>query len=352
MAHHITQSAQRSAKGLGAALQEDSQRAANCFSVNSTGRLDEGIYLTLHEQKPGGFGEYPPHLKVGHQFILRNRNGSYGCVYRPTNEGGLVRRAEIVTVTPIEGEPFDVLNCPSDTSPHFHLLLIHYGLAQQDGVKLKDSVYELGIWHGVFGTAKLVRSSGDQALVRFDEDGQEVHVMYPNGLVRSVIRENGLLMLQSLSDAEMAMVRVANAEEQLAECDTTERGIKRRDGILIGMVKLLQLTRSYEGAREVILDFLRAQNLSNRMRQEIRATLVSLGDQYALEFADISYASVVTPDSPRKGPSAEAKAKKAEKAAKDRELRQQMRGNRGQESKVTSNPKKQRKRERKQRQRG
>lgn len=330
MAHHHTHSAHRSAVGLGNALQEDNQRAPNCFTVNSTGALDEGVYLTLHAPKPDGSGEYPPHLKVGHNFLLRNRNGAQGCIYRPSERGGLVRRAEIVTVTPIQGKPFQVINCPSEEKLDFQLLHVHFGMAKEDKVHLKERVYQLNIWHGVFGTAEPLLVSGDQALIKFTEDGQEVHVMYPSGLVRSVVREHGYLRLQTFSNAEMAEVRVGNAKHQLGECDSSEHGIKRRDGILFGIIKLLELTRSREDAREVIVDFLREQDLSRRMRGEIRVLLVGLGDKYALEFAD-DVGFTVNNGTPHRGsgPSREVRARKALKAEKDRELRQQMRGGHG-----------------------
>lgn len=323
MAHYINnREARQGAVALKRDFNHDAQLPANCFSLsfslNGAAYLEEGFYLSLNVPKHHGpYGDtHSPHLKVGHGFCRQNTRASLGCLYRETERGGHVRRAEIAEVNPIEGAPFKVLNRPSGLRPNF-LLHVRFGL-NGGNIKLKNRVRELDIWKGVTGTAEVIQVSAGEALVQFRE-GTKLYVMYPDGSVRLVACERGVLTLIPLTKIEMVEARVNSAVEELGQCD-----IRRRDGILWGMIKLLELTRVHVDAREVIVDFLLTQELSDSMREQIRVRLDRFRDERAPEFSNMM--NLMVGRTERVGMPDERRKDRARRAAEDRALREKMRG--------------------------
>lgn len=311
------------ATGIMAELMREEFLPANCATLDYIEGISEGIYL---------FVEETPRLIVGERFVLRNRNGNLGCLYRPKFPWGLVRRAELVEITKREGGVFHVLEKPADGCKT--------GLLFVD-TRIPDNFYnknQINAWFGLSGTGEVFVSSNGCHLVEFDE-GEHLSVFYPDGFVRLVTFNDSVFDLKPLSPADMAKMRVEKAKSQLEACDDSEVGIRRRFGILFGLASLLMLTKHEKEARTVILDFFRElKDLPRNVQASIRDNLERLGDSQALAFADnISFFNGAVL-AKRSGPPAEAKAKKAEKAGRDREFTLATKGPSGSKSKATSNP--------------
>jgi len=236
-------------------LAEERGKPANCFRLRYAGGIEEGFYLRLNQPKSGvSGGVYKPHLAVGHTFMNRDTSLDGGCAYRETPEGGHVRRAVVKTVSPYNSSTsFEVLSRPKDENPS-PLLFVDSGMGGR--CTLKTTVAGL-IWSGVVGTASVIKTSATEALVRFDTDEEQLHVLHPDGTVRRVIRTDGRLALdQALTPAAMARVRVELARSHLRKCDGSA---EQRSRILSGLVPVASLALKYPDAAWVFQSFFREQ---------------------------------------------------------------------------------------------
>jgi hypothetical protein len=298
-------------------LAAEEQMAPNCLTLSMKG-LREGITIALR-----GHDTDEPHLFVGGRRIFLHR--THPSMYRPVGaDTGVIRRAEIVLVGP-ESNPFRVL-CSLYGDVESILVAINHGVDKT--VHLKKEVADLHVWHGVTGTADPICHGPDEALVRFSKEGQTVSTMFPDGKVTTLIYMDGRLQNLPLTTEEMAKVRIEHAKKQLVLASDAD-DVRQWDGIMWGMIKMLHFTKTDHLAREVVVEFLKRNDITDLMRREIRERLRDLGDQRADSgwFADRATHEVRTEQT--HATVVDKEAKRNARRAEDAALRLRMKGSGG-----------------------
>jgi hypothetical protein len=254
-------------------LAAEEQMDSNCFTLSMKGLmvvLREGITIALR-----GHDTDEPHLFVGGRRFFLHR--THPSLYRPVDgDTGVVRRGEIVLVGP-EGNPFRVL-CSLYGDVESVLVAINHGVDKT--VQLKKEVADLHVWHGVTGTADPICHGPNESLVRFHAEGQVASVMFPDGKVATLIYMDGRLQKLPLTTEEMAKVRIEHAKKQL-DIASDAGDVRQWDGVMWGIIKMLHFTKTDHPAREVVVEFLKRNDITDLMRLEIRVRLRELGDQRA-----------------------------------------------------------------------
>lgn len=297
-------------------LAQDELLPPNCFSYEAWSGLKPGIRVTLST-------DHVPCVRVGmcrvdfdkyrHRAPVFHKNGS--------DTTGIMRRGTIRVVEPrTGGTTFEVLGrlYPGDAS------VLLFANAKSP-VKLKDE--RINPWHGFFGNTEVIRLEREEALAWFKSEDDVFNVLLGDGRVVRFVYREGQIVQKNLSPAEMAEVRVDNARWQLDRIDKND--FYRKNGILFGVISLLVLTKNNVEARNVLVDFLKRDDLNDSMRLQIRTRLNELDDNRALSewFRDReSHERVMVGP---KGPSADKLAKRNARRAADAARRSSMKGSGG-----------------------
>ncbi len=277
----MSQQDKSNSSNLYEALRVDKGLPANCWRFTLQQELKEGFHISFLGQMPRERNR--PRVWIGNQYLMRNRKRESGCVYHQTRDGFLVRRAELLMISPRSGaRSFRVLNCPEKSMPDSFLL--HVSLATEEEYRQRS------FWCGAAGNAEVVMQEHGQALIRFSEECTGVCLFYPSGEVTSISYQENELHVSKLVDEEMIRAHLAHAQDELCLCDRDpEKSFSHREGILFDVLNLLSLeiVLRDENLKETIIDFLRECHRTPKVDRVLSSTLRKHGDTTtALEFAD------------------------------------------------------------------
>lgn len=302
----------RSKWSMSSITRECDMSATNCFSVGMKSGLVEGITLTL----PPPDSHDVIRLQCGERYI--RRDASYnGCIYN--DRDGQVFVASLKKVMRAGTYPIFFL-VKQDHSGDL-LLFVDCSMQSPPNVTIRPEIAELQLRSGISGTADIVLSNACQSLVNFTKDGQELFVRYPTGKVERIVREDNRLWPVVLTPAEMAKVWLNCAEEALARLPEGKDAIRRREGIIFGVIKLLRLAKDQE-VRGMVVDFLYDKQeegtLSTSMKSMIRGLLERWNDLRRYTFDPDSNVVGINSPRPKTGAPKKRKQKMEARAMNDR----------------------------------
>ncbi len=302
--------------GNSATIQEEFIEMTNCFTFNPIKGFVDGIELVVGAPRLDNRGTYPPHVRVGGEFIAAD------SVKHPVAKNGQLVEASFRRIT-TDRNTFDVLSEKNDDSC---IVLVDINLPKGVTSKINPGIINAWVtFESELATISLEHKASGRCLVQFLE-GEDLMIYSKDGAVYHIVCRYGKMESIKLTAEEMARERVLLAERQL---DENESGLSKQHAILGGIVRLLDFTRDTE-AQEVLMDFLcdfsGENDMPTRMRQQTENLFRRYNDSRHIMFSagEMNFDNVV-PITAKQG-LAEVKRKKAERAERDRELRAQMRG--------------------------
>jgi len=331
---------------LPAAQQRDIHLDSNVFTAGYAGLMD-GVELSL-DKGSDPLRPRDPSINIAGAFIARDRFvdrelGPRGCIYHP--EGGLkamVYRAVVHTVTPERGKPFKVLRTPTAEKPTTSLLKVSIPLPK--GIKVKaivgadDKEHALRVWSGIRTTGTPVLAYDGEALVEL-KSGEQLTVFFEDGFVRQYQQEEAGLVEIELKPADMAELRIEDAQLRLAVVTPAQwpdpvRRERQQHFILAGMVDLFHLAAKDEGVRKDLAQFFfnLDQPLLGLVHRKLTAVLHQVDLILAYTFSSSAATTNVAPLKPKPVDSdaarkrALADQKKADKRLEDQKKRAAMKG--------------------------
>ncbi len=188
-------------------LADDSQ-PANAFYMNGTGKVSEGMSISLRHPLTGN----APALLVGEYFILRHK--VRGCLYRPMGDMGLVRRLEVEYLERDGKKPIGFLVRPEGSTKCY--LHVDTSLLSDPTVTYKVT-YKERFFAGTHHTGAVVAYHGNEELLCLNKEGDYVDVFYVDGSVKRVVCVNSTLKSVRLSIEEQAQVRIDDAMRKLSD---------------------------------------------------------------------------------------------------------------------------------------
>jgi hypothetical protein len=200
-----SQSKQNRGDFLAALSKADAKEQANCFRINGTGILREGVEISINHPLGGG----NPALFVGEQSIRRHY--TRGCFYRPSRKNydeGIVRRMDIETMSPEGRKSFDLLVRPKDDASS---LYVQIDTSIPGVVNFKKKFWDLAVVNG----GDVVIHAGSEWLVRLNQPDSVVDIFYPDGSVRSLVRKGRSLLRLNLDIETQARKRIDQAKGEL-----------------------------------------------------------------------------------------------------------------------------------------
>ncbi|MEK7510920.1 MAG: hypothetical protein AAB582_01650 [Patescibacteria group bacterium] len=326
-----------------AALLGESEKPANCFKMNGTGKIEEGIMLELNHPLASG----APALFVGQRYILQNRQNA--CIFERAAEGGRVRRAIIEWKKPASKKPFPLLTQPNGGNPPFLLQVIPH-LSVPENVQ---ATMKIRFAYDVITDAEIIEMDhrNQETLIALRE-GQHVDVFYVDGSVKRAVCTGDTVVINPLTIDEQAAARIQRAKRYIAvmngqieaSFDTErERCARQRDATLHELISVMEVggKRSpdvIDKVLQVLAEYgregvLRAESVRSRsvgVLRKLDASRVMAFEEACLPSA---YVRQVTIDSGlldlntvRKGTPADRKAKLAARSLRDKEARAAMKG--------------------------
>ncbi len=321
-----------------AAMQKlDRNLTSNVFEAGYTG-LTEGVVMSL-DRGPDPLRPRDPSIAIGLGFIARDRFvdrelGPMGCIYHPMGgQQARVYRAVVHTVVPEGRKPFSVLRAPAEAKPATSLLKVSLELPKGTRVKTVKGAdgaeHALRIWSGVRTTGKLVIAYDGEALVELSP-GDELTILFEDGLVRQYEQDKDGLLEVELSPADMAELRIDDARQRLAAVTpqnwpNPEKREAQLRFILSGIVDLFHLAAKDEGVRKDLAQFFfnLDQSLLGLIHRKLVAVLHLRDPLLAHAFSTPTTSSNVAPMRPAKTAAeiAEAARKRAVADARKQKLR-------------------------------
>lgn len=304
---------------LARAIEQESGMPTNCFTLNGTGEVTQGIVIQLNHPRLTSnpiTGKRDAGLVLGEGHVLP-RNRKDGCIFAPMENGGYVRRMDIRILEREGKKPLKFLVHPEQEMNGPLFLLVNTTLPGV--VRFKEK-----FWTGVQHSAEMIAQSGDETLLRFNEEGQEARVFYPDGNVVCVVRRGGMLHNLAISIEEKATLRIYRADQAL---DRTYNLVgdgraKAEDSALHELIAIMAIggARSQE-VRESI--FNRLMQRSDELRPGVKKHALQAlsrwpNKQQEFRWACETAVSLKATSKP-KGVPAARKAKLAERAEKERE---------------------------------
>ncbi len=308
-------------------LQGEANKRPNCFKMNGTGKIEEGIKLELGHPAVSG----KPALFIGDYYIFSNYKN--GVAF---DSKGTVRRAILKQLTREGMKPLKLLTQPNGPNPP---LLLHVDTNLPSGTKPKEH-----FWSGVDTDEDVLAWSGKETLVSFSADQSWADIFYGDGAVKRVIRQGPQLVVQQLTLEEQAERRIEQAiyNIEIAKDEQDgDRRIPREDRSLHQLIAVLAIggTRSSVVFRQVyglLKDFARIGDMRPRVLAHTMDVLRERFPDHVVEFEDMSLASkfgfhssLANYDAPirdRRSTPSERKAKLAARALRDQQTRAAMRG--------------------------
>jgi len=330
-------------------LAEDLKNPANCFEVGRHGDPKEGIVLRT-DKGPDVLRPWEPYILIGtfrvhRDFWTDKERGPLGCLYHHDGDITFVRRAELHK---LEKMPIYTLRRLDEEGPHPTMLLKVNLSLPSNGKLYSKGGHLLHVQVGVHGSAQTISSDNNEILICFN-DGDEMNLLFPDGMVRSFKNSKSKLVENKLSPEEMATVRIEDAFKRLhrARINGDEKKVLR---VIHSMADLITLTRFIKDGqdvrRRILSDFfleLPNEELSKVHRkvtailhQTDSALVPMLQMKNGGDLSDLKqkldqnpfFRVIVGGKSNGKGSEAKAKAKakKVARAEADNELRSKMKG--------------------------
>lgn len=202
---------------LAQALAKEARQAPNCFQLNGTGGVIEGIEMTLdHPRLPS-----KPAVFVGEWRVVRNFRD--GCLYLSNGDGtATVKRASVEWVRVGEGKPFPTLVKPEGKTSE---ALVHVSVPMPSNFSAKEK-----FWTGVLAgqNAKVLAFclKEKEFLVQFLEDGASATTFYEDGSVKGLLWEDFQLKVIDFSLEDQAKARVLQIEKLMEEAEAMDGNAK------------------------------------------------------------------------------------------------------------------------------
>lgn len=320
-----------------ALLLEEASLPANCFQVNGTGKLNEGI--EIHLAHPAS--QNRPALIVGeHAFRLKDRGA---CLYTVTSsETALVRRMKVKSFG--EGpKPRRLLARHDDDTPLYVLV----DPTMQYGQGVKPRFY---FWTGVkcSGESLVNDLFNSERFIALENDADYVDVFYSDGRVFRTVRKGNMLTPVNLSLEEQAGLRIQNILDQIGELTKLPRETSGRTRRIDKKYHELLDIMEVGGKRskivlERIYDLFTDAGRKAELRMGVRNRLLTILKAYwpahLIRFPLDSEPKVLGKVSPRatlsvpaqkpKGPPPAAKARRTKRSLRDAEERILRKGSSG-----------------------
>ena len=260
----------------------------------------------------------PPHLSLG-------LAGFIGVNTRWSNAqfvSGRLLRSSLTTIEPQNGRPFQVFDTPRQDDDFVSLIYIDVSMPAH--MKRRADT-DLNAWTGIRGEGieviKVDTTTG-AALLRCEPNAQ-VELFQFDGSVHLLSVVNGKVSTVSLTQKQMAVLRVEQFEEQIATLDLSlERDVRRLHGISAGALRLVPVVKE-TAALDVLVDFFTAHQatLTDNLRKQIRWALTDAGHPASSTFLDgfeaVNVFQMNKPDGAAKR--AVADKKRRDRASNDRQ---------------------------------
>lgn len=298
--------------------------APNFYTFNRFNGLAVGVTLIRDGVNPRTMRPLPPHIMCGGSFIAAEQHW--------TSAPALLYEASLHEIKPASGaRPFEVL-VPRHRQGTKHYVFVDSRSPR--GMKQKVTGDEINARSGVEKTSGVRLVLGDRLtgsyLLEFGEAGDQVDLWHADGSISRLVLQDGAVQQVPLTLVEMAKLRIAQFEDQIAELNF-ETEIPRYHGIIAGATRLLRHapTRAVE---DILVDFLSDQvgePITDRLRADIRSILLASGHPFAGTFAPAMYAGNVVRFAPKEGAGeakAAALARKRQRAEEERARRLALRG--------------------------
>lgn len=320
-------------------LRKEYHIPANAFTLNSAGKVQEGIEVEIDHP----MGGKQPLLMLGEHWLPSDR--SYPCRVVEEDSKVMARHLAIKTVQLSEGrKPLRLLTQPQGSNGPL-LLFVDPAVSLPRG-----AMQTANFWKGV-GECPLIVSEhykSGQTLLAFPKDGDSASVFYSDGRVLGVVRRGNILETVQLPLEEQAerRIRIATNAIKKAEANLKGENLVRVVDVLYHMLAdvLAVGGKRSETVFEKISTLLLAAGEQGRLRlgvqNHVQAAFHKVCSTTALEFVlaceranarkegngafgNVSLPSLVAGP---KGPPPSARAKQAKRSARDREERDRRRG--------------------------
>lgn len=209
----------RSTTTLARAWAKEAREVPNCFRLNGSDGLIEGIEMTLdHSLLPG-----KPAVFVGELGVVRNYKN--GCLYHYNGNGtATVKRASVEWVKIAKGKSFPTLVKPEGKTDE---AIVHVSVSLPSNVSVKEK-----FWAGVLvgENAKILAScfKEKEFLLQFLENGASATIFYEDGSVRGIFWEDNRLQVVGFSIEDQAKARISQIEKFLEEAEQMDGDAKVR----------------------------------------------------------------------------------------------------------------------------
>ncbi len=307
---------------------DKSVRVSN-FHYSPYGGIRQGIPLIDDMPNLRNNGRnFPSHVRCGERFLALNYKDRPAT--RFIEDASRVMDADVFSITPAEGSPFDVLSKGTGDS-----VLIYVETKPNDR-RIKEKNLGVDVREGVMvdDGGKLVMYSREngQFLIQL-RSGQGAYIFMRNGLVTRIDVHGGNVIESKLDFITMARLHVERLESEINFQENLEDENERRlHGILGSAVRLLNNSLRRPEVRRVFVGFLveHADRLPKSFRETVRTSLLSVGDMYAGNFVEGWDGNVISLTQGKTGVISdklkEANTRRSLRRENDRQMRSRMKG--------------------------